>query len=128
MQMTLRDRHILVIEDAADVRDVFVMLLRAEGAAVVASATGREGLTAFHNGRFDVVITDLGLPDISGDLLIRTIIAAARHPVTVVVISGDSEAAMSRAVKAGATVIFTKPCHWEDVLTYLERLSLAPAA
>ena len=126
--MSLHDRHILVIEDAPDVRDVFAMLLRAEGAAVVASATGRDGLTAFRNGHFDVVVTDLGLPDIAGDVLIRAIIAAARHPVTVVVVSGDSGATLTRAVKAGAAVIFAKPCNWGDVVAYLERLSFKRAA
>jgi two-component system CheB/CheR fusion protein len=126
--MTLHGRHILVIEDAADVLAVLTMLLRAEGATVVGTGTGHDALTAFRHARFDVVVTDLGLPDIPGDVLIRTIIAAARGPVDVVVISGETESCKSRALEAGAGIVFVKPCHWRSVITYLDGLSLAPAA
>jgi DNA-binding response OmpR family regulator len=73
-------------------------------------------------------VSDLGLPDIPGDVLIRAIIAAARRPIKVVVITGESEPSWTRALEAGAGVIFAKPCQWGNVVTYLGALSLAPAA
>lgn len=75
-----------------------------------------------------MVVSDLGLPDIAGDVLIRTIIAAARRPIQVVVITGESQPALTRALEAGAGVIFAKPCHWARVVTYLDGLGLSPAA
>jgi CheY-like chemotaxis protein len=84
-------------------------------------------LTVFRSRHFDVVLSDLGLPDISGDVLIRTIIAAARRPIKVV-ITGESQPALTRALEAGAGAIFAKPCQWGSVVTYLDGLSLAPAA
>jgi CheY-like chemotaxis protein len=72
--------QILVIEDAPDVLDVLTMLLRIEGADVSGAGSGHEALKVFRSRHFDVVVSDLGLPDISGDVLIRTIIAAARRP------------------------------------------------
>jgi CheY-like chemotaxis protein len=120
--------RILVVEDAPDVLDVLTRLLRLEGADVVGVASGREALTVFRSRHFDVVVSDLGLPDIPGDVLIRAIIAAARRPITVVVITGESEPSLTRAREAGAEVIFTKPCQWGNVVTYLDGLSLAPAA
>src|SRR5207245_2732495 len=74
---------------------------------------------------FDVVMSDLGLPDIPGDVLIRTILDSARRQPHVIVITGDSGPALIRAKKAGASVIFTKPCDWEEVATYLHDLGLA---
>lgn len=120
--------HILVIEDAADMLDVLTTLLRCEGAEVVGAANGRDALALYHGHRFDVVVTDLGLPDISGDVLIRTLIAAARHPLKVVVITGEGEPSVTRAVEAGASAIFIKPCDWGHVLRYLNGLGVVAAA
>ena len=126
--MGLKGLQILVIEDAPDVLDVLTMLLRIEGADVVGAASGREALMVFRSRHFDVVVSDLSLPDIPGDVLIRTIITAARRPIKVVVITGESQPASARALEAGAEVIFAKPCQWGSVVTYLDGLSLAPAA
>jgi two-component system, chemotaxis family, CheB/CheR fusion protein len=126
--MGLKGLQILVIEDAPDVLDVLTMLLRIEGAEVVGTGNGREALTIFRRRHFDVVVSDLGLPDIAGDVLIRTLIAAARRPIKVVVITGETQPAMTLAREAGADVIFAKPCRWESVVTYLDELTLAPAA
>jgi two-component system, chemotaxis family, CheB/CheR fusion protein len=120
--------QILVIEDAPDVLDVLTMLLRIEGADVSGAGSGHEALKVFRSRHFDVVVSDLGLPDISGDVLIRTIIAAARRPIKVVVITGESQRVRTRALEAGAEVIFAKPCQWESVVTYLDALGLASAA
>ena len=128
VSMGFKGLQILVVEDAPDVLDVLTMLLRIEGADVAGAGTGQEALTAFRSRHFDVVVSDLGLPDIPGDVLIRTLIAAARRPITIVVISGESQPALTRALDAGAGVIFTKPCQWGRVVTYLDGLSPAPAA
>jgi CheY-like chemotaxis protein len=128
VRMGLRGLQILVIEDAPDVRGVLTTLLRIEGANVVAVGSGQEALTVFRSRHFDVVLSDLGLPDISGDVLIRALIAAARRPIKVVVITGESQPALTRALEAGAEAIFAKPCRWDSVVTYLDELALAPAA
>jgi CheY-like chemotaxis protein len=126
--MGLTGLRILVIEDAPDVLDVLTMLLRLEGAEAVGVASGHEALTVFGSRHFDVVMTDLGLPDIPGDVLIRTIITAARRPIKVVAITGESQPSLTRALEAGVVAIFTKPCQWGNVVAYLNGLSLAPAA
>ena len=126
--MGLKGLQILVIEDAPDVLDVLTMLLRIEGAEVAGASSGREALILFRSRHFDVIVSDLGLPDIPGDVLIRTIIAAARRPIKVVVITGESQSASARALAAGAEVIFAKPCEWGRIVMYLDGLCLAPAA
>jgi len=126
--MELKVLRILVIEDAPDVLDVLTRLLRLEGADVIGAATGRDALAVFREQHFDLVVSDLGLPDIPGDVLISAITAAARRPISVVVITGESGPSLTRALAAGAGAVFTKPCEWGRVLTYLDGLNLAPAA
>jgi CheY-like chemotaxis protein len=91
--MGLNGVHILIVEDALDVLDVLTTLLRLEGATTIGAVNGRDALAVFRRHRFDVVVSDLGLPDIPGDVLIRAIVAAARGPLEVLVITGESEPA-----------------------------------
>ena len=126
--MDLSGMRILVIEDAADIREVFTVLLRAEGAHVVAAANGREATDAVAHQQFDVILSDLGLPDVPGDVLIRQLLAATRSHTRIVVITGYGEPYLSRARQAGAEVVFTKPVEWTRILDYLHRPGLAASA
>jgi two-component system CheB/CheR fusion protein len=120
--------RILIIEDVPDIRDVFTILLRAEGADVDATGTGREAAELVTRREFDVVLTDLGLPDIPGDVLVRQIVAACRGRVRVAVITGYGEPYVSRARQAGADAVFTKPVEWTRILDYLRTPGLAASA
>ena len=126
--MGLSDTRILVVEDAADIREVFTVLLRAEGANVVPAANGREALEAVAHQQFDVIPSDLGLPDVPGDVLIRQILGATRNRIRVIVVTGYGEPYLTRARQAGAEVVFTKPVEWTRILAYLERPGLAASA
>jgi two-component system, chemotaxis family, CheB/CheR fusion protein len=126
--MGLSGLRILVIEDAADIREVFAVLLRAEGADVVAVASGREALEAAAHRQFDVILSDLGLPDVPGDVLIRQLLAATRNRTRVIVITGYGEPYRTRARQAGAEIVFTKPVEWAGILDYLQRPGLAASA
>lgn len=123
--MVLDGVRILVIEDAPDIRDVFTILLRAEGAQVTATGSGREAAELARDGRFDVVLSDIGLPDIPGDVLIRQIRAASRGRTRVIAVTGYGEPFITRARQAGADVVFTKPVEWTRILDYIKRPGLA---
>jgi two-component system, NtrC family, response regulator PilR len=58
--------RILVIDDDRYVRTLLCDLLEAWGYESDAAADGREGLTRFEPGRYDAVLTDLGMPGLSG--------------------------------------------------------------
>jgi two-component system, chemotaxis family, CheB/CheR fusion protein len=115
----LQGKRILLVEDAPDIREAFRLLLRSEGAEVVAAATGREALASAEKGPFNVVLTDLGLPDIPGEVLIRQVLAASSPRPRVVVVTGFGEPNLSRARAAGADVVFTKPIEWAVLLRAL---------
>jgi len=120
--------HVLVVEDSPGVLDVLTTLLRQEGADAVGVANGRDALSAVRAHDFDVIMSDLGLPDIPGDILIHAILDSAPRPPHVIVVTGDSGPALIRAKEAGANAIFTKPLDWAQVVTYLHDLELAAVA
>jgi len=126
--MGLTGLRILVIEDAQDIREVFTLLLRAEGADVESAANGREATELVGQQKFDVVLSDLGLPDIPGDVLIRELRSRSARGTRVLVVTGYGEPFLSRARQAGADVVFTKPVEWSRILEYLERPDLAASA
>jgi two-component system CheB/CheR fusion protein len=118
-ERSLRGAKVLLVEDARDIRDVFTLLLQAEGADVTATGSGREAAEVGAVGDFDVLLTDLGLPDIPGDLVIRHVVATARRRPWVVVVTGYDEPFVSRAREAGADVVLTKPITWSALLDRL---------
>jgi CheY-like chemotaxis protein len=122
LRRALRGTKVLLVEDARDIREVFTVLLEAEGARVVATGSGREAAELGTQGNFDVLLTDLGLPDVPGDVVIRQVVGAAPRRPWIVVVTGYQEPFTSRAREAGADVVLTKPIAWS---TLLERL--APA-
>jgi CheY-like chemotaxis protein len=92
---------------------------------VTATGTGREAVELAGREEFDVVLTDLGLPDIPGDMVIRHVVATAQRRPWVVVVTGYDEPFIGRAREAGADVVLTKPIAWAALL---DRLVPAPAS
>ena len=111
-RMASKRLRVLLVEDAQDIREVFTVLLHTEGADVVSTASGREAIELAAQQQFDVVLTDLGLPDIPGDVVIRRVLAAARRRPRIIVVTGYDEPFVSRARQAGADVVFNKPLVW----------------
>lgn len=56
----------LIIEDEKNIREVLGEVLSTEGYEVTCAATGKEGIELFEKKEFDLVITDLGIPQMSG--------------------------------------------------------------
>jgi DNA-binding response OmpR family regulator len=133
MALSLQRLHgarLLIVDDDVNLCDVLRQLLRLEGAAaVVTCMTGREAATANgFDGPFDIVVTDLGLPDIPGDLLIRQMVATSERRPHVVVLTGGGAQQQAAARAAGADVILTKPVEWTSLLAALEAGRRPPAA
>jgi two-component system, cell cycle response regulator CpdR len=65
--------RVLYIEDNALVREITCDLLADEAREIVAVSTGEEGLCAFEESPFDIVVTDVSLPAMSGFELVRRV-------------------------------------------------------
>ncbi|MGQ9553869.1 MAG: HDOD domain-containing protein [Anaerolineae bacterium] len=82
--MAGRSLSVLVIDDEPEVREVLQRMLHLDGHSSSAASTAREGLEEFGKRPFDLVLTDLGLPDLPGWEVARTIKAIS--PATPVVL------------------------------------------
>jgi signal transduction histidine kinase/ActR/RegA family two-component response regulator len=107
---------VLVVDDESTVRDVLRDMVSALGHRVVACASGHEALEQMRPGRFHLVLTDLGMPGITGWKLAEAV--RQRDPATVIVfVTGWGEEVNADAVrKVGADRVVTKPFSLEDIL------------
>jgi two-component system CheB/CheR fusion protein len=113
--MLLHGVRVLLVEDSDDIRDLLALLLRSDGAEVRTAACGDDALATAAAWEFDVLLTDIGLPDVSGDHLIREILGMKAARPRVVAITGFGEPYLGRVRHAGADAVFTKPLDWSDL-------------
>ena len=76
--------RVLYVEDNALVREITCELLAVEGRSVVACSTAEEALQEFRQMPFDIVITDVSLPVMSGLELARNILSSAPTALVIV--------------------------------------------
>ena len=86
-----RFRSVLVIDDEADVRDLVSDVLASHGHHITGASGGREGLARFEAGTYDIVLTDLGMPDLNGWEVARAI-KSARSDTPVLLLTGWADA------------------------------------
>jgi two-component system KDP operon response regulator KdpE len=99
---------ILVIDDEKSIRKLLDLSLTAEGYNVDLAKTAKEGLTELNNFRPDIVILDLGLPDMAGGEVMKKIRERTATPVIVLTVK-DSDLDKVSLLDAGADDYLTKP-------------------
>ncbi len=101
-------KSILVIEDEDQIRRFILSSLEAEGFTVYFAENGRRGVVEAGTRQPDVIILDLGLPDIDGVAVIKEIRAWSATPI-IVLSARTLESEKVRALDAGADDYITKP-------------------
>ncbi len=111
-----RSAKVLFIEDDQAAREVYEEFLAVHGHDVVAVETGKQAIDLFDDGRFDLVITDLSMPGMSG-LEVARLIKSLNGEVPVILLSGwASQLDRKKAQDAGVDQILTKPCPMKKLL------------
>lgn len=100
--------HILVIEDDPSLRSALLRALTDRGYATSSASAGMPGLRDALEDRPDLVVLDLGLPDIDGAEVLRMLRAVSSTPV-IVATARDEERQIVAALDAGADDYVTKP-------------------
>jgi two-component system alkaline phosphatase synthesis response regulator PhoP len=101
-------RTILVIDDDVEISSLVKLFLELEGYEVLMSASGLDGLALFRELRSDLVILDIGLPDITGQQLCRLIRAESDTPI-IMLSARDSVSDKVICLDYGADDYITKP-------------------
>jgi DNA-binding response OmpR family regulator len=100
--------QLLLVEDDAAVRSALMRALAERGHAMSSAATGMSGLRMAVDERPDLVILDLGLPDMDGYEVIRMLRAVSSVPL-IVATARDDEQEIARVLDAGADDYVVKP-------------------
>jgi two-component system KDP operon response regulator KdpE len=108
----------LVIDDEPQIRRLLTVTLEANGYRVLGAALGQEGLVLAAQHRPAVVILDLGLPDLSGQEVLRRLREWSNAPVLILSVQ-DDEAGKVAALDAGADDYVTKPFNTSELLARL---------
>jgi two-component system KDP operon response regulator KdpE len=113
--MTGAPLKVLVIDDEPPIRKLLRMGLSTQGYEIIEAPNGRSGLQLLEQ-KPDLVILDLGLPDVQGLDLLRTIRARNESVPIVVLSSRGDEAGKVEALDLGADDYVTKPFGMDELL------------
>jgi two-component system KDP operon response regulator KdpE len=128
--MTERGPRVLVVDDEPPIRRFLHTSLTNHGYDVFEAVDGREALAAIVANRPDLVILDLGLPDMDGIEVTRRLREWTQVPIIIVTVQ-EQESAKITALDAGADDYVTKPFGMGELLARMRvalRRAASPAA
>lgn len=124
--MTNRGARILIVDDEPALARVVQRNLASRGFDAATAADAREGLEAWRRWRPDLIVLDLGLPDLDGIDLIREVRISSNVPI-LVLSAREGERDKVKALDAGADDYVAKPFGLEELLARV-RVALRHAA
>jgi DNA-binding NtrC family response regulator len=113
--------RVLVVDDERRQSDILQMILEAEGYETTAAGNGRQALQAARAGAFDVVLTDLKMPDLNGIELLGEILKLQPSPLVVLMTAHGTIDSAVDAMRKGAFDYLTKPLEKDELLVVLRR-------
>lgn len=120
--MQLKDKHILLVDDDAWIRDSMSICLSCEGCRVTTAESAREGLSIIRQGGIDILICDYQLPDRDGlDLLREAKELAPEVPMILITAFGSREL-YAQAATIGVDIFIDKPFNSQTIEHAIVRL------
>ncbi len=117
-------RQILTVDDSASVRQMVSFTLRKVGYEVTEAVDGKDGLGKISGGKFDLIITDLNMPQLDGIQLITEVRKLKGYTfVPILMLTTESQAEKKDAGrKAGATGWIVKPFNADQLVSVVQKL------
>jgi two-component system KDP operon response regulator KdpE len=109
---------ILIVDDEPQIRRLLTISLEANGYRILSAVTGQEGLVLAAQHRPALVILDIGLPDLSGQEVLRRLREWSNAPVIILSVQDDEKGKVA-ALDAGADDYVTKPFNTDELLARL---------
>ncbi|MCZ8315721.1 response regulator [Phreatobacter sp.] len=122
MTESAQSLRVLVVEDEAPIRRFLGIILGSAGMAVEEASRGRDGIERAATSAPDVVVLDLGLPDMDGKAVVAAIREWSQVPILVLSVR-DGEGEKIAALDAGADDYVTKPFAAGELLARLRALT-----
>lgn len=115
---------ILVVDDSASVRNMVAFSLKQEGYDVVEAVDGKDGLNKAGSARFDLVLTDVNMPNMDGITLCSELrkLAAFKFTPILMLTTESSDAMKAKGKDAGATGWLVKPFNPEKLISTIKRV------
>jgi CheY-like chemotaxis protein len=120
-QQSRTSQTILVIEDYPDSREMLRLLLDSLDYQVITAKNGQEALAIAADQHIDLILTDLGLPDMTGVTVVRRLRQQndhLRHVPIIMLTALDSNEHYHSAIQAGCTAFFNKPLDFDRFISY----------
>ena len=118
-------KRILIIDDDIQIRQMLRQMLEREGYEVNDASNGAEGIELYRDAPFDLIITDIIMPEKEGLETIMELKGDFQY-LKIIAISGggriDSKDYLKIAKKFGADRTFSKPFDREELLAAIEKL------
>jgi len=127
MERTGNGRIVLLVDDNREVRDLFSKILSIEGYAVIQAGNGIEALDLMKRYSVDVVLTDLGMPEMNGLEFAVQVKSNERIRHTPLVLLSATSMINSGAALKTFSALLLKPCPLEDVILTLSRVQTPDA-
>ena len=99
---------VLLVEDERQLRDLVRSYLERAGLMVLSTGSGAEAISMFGSAAPDLVVLDLGLPDVPGEAVAREVRAAGATPILMLTAKSDEEDRIA-GLELGADDYVTKP-------------------
>jgi CheY-like chemotaxis protein len=119
-----RKRRALVVDDVEDVTQMLAVLLTHAGYEVITASSAADAIASAKHGKFDVIISDIGMPQMNGYELAREIRGMPDYDVVpMVALTGYSKFDdRQRSLDAGFNAHLTKPIEPRELLDLIEQL------
>ncbi len=113
--------RVLVVDDEENIREVLSNYLESMNYDVQTAEDGQDALNKYRKGEFDLIISDLLMPNVDGLELLKRVRDMDKDVIFLMITGYPSIETAVDAIKKGAYDYITKPFHMEDVKLRIER-------
>lgn len=117
----------LLIDDNKDITDMFAKFFTLKGDAIAVSNSGQNGLQMIENGRYDVILLDLAMPEFSGRDVVDHLHSNGNingHLIVSLTASSISDTDKTYLVDKGVHSVLRKPIDPDTLLDYLIKITV----
>ncbi|WP_413275698.1 PAS domain S-box protein [Floridanema evergladense] len=120
----LQNQQILIVDDEADTRELIAFFLQEYGANIITAASAKEALNLLQQLPFDLLISDIGMPEMDGYSLMRQVrsLNLTKQLPAIALTAYASEADQKQAITSGFQLHIAKPLELEQLIQAIESL------